>query len=115
MWWKITLAVLILMAVFFVIGLYAGAATYLFLTTDSTAGTSFMTLFDANQQALSGRAEVWLPWSWAVTVGLTFLPAGVSILALLCRIKPQQSNLHGNARFANNKELEQFAYKGEYH
>lgn len=114
MWWKVTLAVLVLTVVFFVIGLYAGAALFLQLTTGSTAGMSAQTLFDASQQSQISGVNVYLPWSWAMTAALTFFPAGLFLLVLLSRIKPQD-DLHGKARFANNKELEQFAYRGEYH
>jgi hypothetical protein len=44
---------------------------------------------------------------------VTFLPIGTTLLAFLMRFK-QVSSLHGDARFATNRELKQFEYKGEY-
>ena len=113
MWWKVTLAVLVLMVVFFVGGLYAGAAVYLQLSTGSTAGMAMMTLIDTTRESQLNGVNAYLPWGWAVTAALTFLPVGVTLMALLSRFKPED-NLHGKARFANDRELEQFAYRGEY-
>lgn len=114
MWWKVTLAVLGLIVVFFIGGLYAGAATFLQLTTGSMAGMSLMTLIEVSEQSSIQGLSVYLPWSWAVTAAITFLPVGMTLLLLMGRIKGP-NDLHGNARFANNKEMEQFAYRGEYH
>ena len=113
MWWKVGLVILALTGIFFILGMYAGAAAYLQVTAGSIDGLSFWTLLDASRQALSGRGEVFLPWAWAVTAAVTLFPIGIWLCAILSRVNPQNT-LHGNARFANNKELEQFAYKGEY-
>jgi Na+-driven multidrug efflux pump len=75
---------------------------------------SITTLMKASEQSTVHGVNVYLPWSWAVTAAITFFPVGVTLLALMGRIKGQD-DLHGAARFANNKELEQFAYRGEYH
>lgn len=113
MWWKLTLFVLVLMLVFFVIGLYAGGAMFLHLTAGHLAALSWSTLWDARDTPLNDRRILYLPWSWCVTAAVTFMPAGVTVMAIFMRLKPTTS-LHGDARFANNKELRQFEYKGEY-
>ena len=95
---------------FFVLGLYAGGAVFLLMIGSEVDAVTFHTLFDAGHQAL-GLA--YLPWAWCVTAAITFLPVGLLLLALLVRIKPKQS-LHGNARFANNRELRAFEYQGDY-
>ncbi|EGH17461.1 hypothetical protein Pgy4_31316, partial [Pseudomonas savastanoi pv. glycinea str. race 4] len=59
------------------------------------------------------RRMLYVPWSWCVTAALTFLPVGVTLMAVFVRLKPKTS-LHGDARFANDRELRQFEYQGEY-
>ncbi|MDN4500162.1 hypothetical protein QYE73_23005 [Pseudomonas mosselii] len=108
------LVILALTGVFFIGGMYAGSAVYLLATTGSAEGTAFRTLLDANNQALAGRVQVYLPWAWATTLAVTLFPIGVWLVALISRIRPQNT-LHGNARFANARELKQFAYRGEYY
>ena len=114
MWWKIMLVILALTGLCFIGGMYAGAAAYLQVTTGSTHGMAFNTLLQANDLALQGRAEAFLPWAWALTLAITVFPIGVWLAALMSRVRPQNT-LHGNARFANARELKQFAYRGEYH
>lgn len=113
MWWKLTLLVITLMLVCFVGGLYAGGALFLHLTQGSFTRLSWDTLWEARHIPLNDRRILYLPWSWCVTAALTFLPVGVTVMAILIRLKPKTS-LHGDARFANDKELRQFEYKGEY-
>lgn len=112
MWWKISLVVIVAMALFFVLGLYAGGALYLVLIGLEFSSVSWSTLFDASSQSLSDRSLMFLPWAWCVTVLFTFLPVALTLLAIFMR--PKVSNLHGDARFANNAELRIFEYKGEY-
>jgi hypothetical protein len=113
MWWKLSLLVITLMLVCFVGGLYAGGALFLHLTQGSFTGLSWDTLWEARHIPFNDRRILYLPWSWCVTAALTFLPVGVTVMAILIRLKPKTS-LHGDARFANDKELRQFEYKGEY-
>lgn len=113
MWWKVTLMVLVMMVVFFVVGVYAGGALFLKLTGSVISGLTWDTLWDARHLPLSDRRLLYLPWSWCLTAALTFLPACLTLAALWTRLKPRTS-LHGDARFANARELRQFEYKGEY-
>jgi hypothetical protein len=48
-----------------------------------------------------------------VTAAIMFLPVGFALMVFFFRLKPK-TTLHGDVRFANNKELRQFEYKGEY-
>lgn len=112
MWWKITLMVLVLMAIFFVVGLYAGGAFFLRMTGDQVI-MAWDTLWNARLLPLSDRRLFFLPWAWSVTAAITFLPAGLVLMAMVLRLKPKTS-LHGDARFANDRELRQFEYQGEY-
>ncbi|KPC00457.1 hypothetical protein ALQ72_200051 [Pseudomonas syringae pv. maculicola] len=113
MWWRLTLLVIALMLVFFVAGLYAGGAMFLQLTQGHFAGLSWDTLWEARKLPWNDRRMLYVPWSWCVTAALTFLPVGVTLMAVFVRLKPKTS-LHGDARFANDHELRQFEYQGEY-
>jgi hypothetical protein len=113
MWWRILLFIIILTAVLFVIGLYAGGAMYLALTYGDWHKVSIYTLLNAGDFSLTNRQKIFLPWSWCITAALTFLPTAMTLIAMLGRGNTN-SALHGNARFANNKELKAFKYKGNY-
>lgn len=113
MWWKLTLLVLVLMLVFFVAGLYAGGALFLHLTAAPLSHLSWNTLLEARHISLNDNRILYLPWSWCVTAALTFLPVGLTLMAIFMRLKPKTS-LHGDARFATDRELRQFEYVGEY-
>lgn len=113
MWWKLTLAVLAGMIVFFVVGLYLGGGVFLLLTGVPIDTVSISTLFDASHQSLSSRGVAFLPWAWCITVAVTFLPLGLTLLAFILIGKPKTS-LHGDARFANESELRSFYYDGNY-
>jgi len=113
MWWKLTLMVLLLMAVCFVGGIYAGGAVFLKLTDGPLSGVAWNTLWEARHLPFTDRRLLFLPWSWCVTAAITFLPVGFTLMAVIMRLKPRTS-LHGDARFANANELRQFEYKGQY-
>lgn len=112
MWWKVALLVLVLTGVCFVLGLYAGGNVFLQLIGVAEEVT-WHTLMDASNLGLNDPGLVYLPWAWCVTLAITFLPLGITLLAFFLRFKPVTS-LHGNARFANDAELRAFEYKGEY-
>lgn len=111
--WRLTLMVVVLMMVCFVAGLYAGGALFLKLTNGDVSLVSWNTLWEARHLPWNDRRILYLPWSWCVTAAMTFLPAAFTLFAVLFRLNPKTS-LHGDARFANDKELRQFEYKGEY-
>ncbi|HDQ4465217.1 TPA: hypothetical protein P9G65_005530 [Pseudomonas aeruginosa] len=113
MWWKLVLLVVALMGVFFIGGLYAGGALFLWLTDSNPWSVGMGTLLAASKLPLSDLRLLYLPWSWCVTAALTFLPVGVTLLTFIARLSKKQS-LHGAARFANDRELRLFEYRGEY-
>jgi TRAP-type C4-dicarboxylate transport system permease small subunit len=113
MWLRMTFMVLCLMAVCFVIGLYAGGAMFLHLTGAQLSSVSWDTLWEARHTPWKDTRVLYLPWSWCMTAAITFLPVGFALMAFFFRLKAK-TTLHGDARFANNKELRQFEYKGEY-
>ena len=114
MWWKIAIAIIVLMMVFFVIGLYIGGCLYLGLTSGSFRHGAITTLIDVGAFSLTSRQKMFLPWAWCVTVAFTFLPLGLTLFALFLG-KNKKTTLHGDARFANKKELNAFKYRGNYH
>jgi TRAP-type C4-dicarboxylate transport system permease small subunit len=113
MWLRMTFMVLCLMVVCFVIGLYAGGAMFLHLTGAQLSSVSWDTLWEARHTPWKDTRVLYLPWSWCVTAAITFLPVGFALMAFFFRLKAK-TTLHGDARFANNRELRQFEYKGEY-
>lgn len=113
MWWRLTLLVLVMMVVCAVLGLYAGGALFLKLTGASLWQVQWDTLWQARHLAWNDPRMLYLPWSWCLMAALTFLPVGLTLISLLYRLKPKTS-LHGDARFANARELKMFEYRGEY-
>ncbi|WP_426102953.1 hypothetical protein [Pseudomonas sp. PSPC3-3] len=114
MWWlAIVFAVLVLTALCFVLGIYAGGWLFLVLNQEEYMGVSWHTLLDASKLTLDDYRLVFLPWAWCATAAITLLPIGITVLALLMKFK-RVSSIHGDARFANNTELKLFEYKGEY-
>lgn len=115
MWWWIAIfvAIVVLTALFFVGGVYAGGWLFLLLNQEDYTSVSWHTLLDASKLTLGDHRLVYLPWAWCVTAAVTFLPIGITLLAFLARFK-RVSSLHGDARFATNRELKQFEYKGDY-
>lgn len=113
MWWKLTLMVLLLMVLCLVVGLYTGAAVFLKLTGGHISDMAWNTLWEARLLPLTDRRLLYLPWSWCITVAITFMPVGFAVMAIFIRLKPRTS-LHGDARFATERELRQFEYQGEY-
>ncbi|ACQ67169.1 hypothetical protein [Candidatus Hamiltonella defensa] len=113
MWWKIAMASIFMMMVFFVIGLFVGGGVYLLLIGGSFGQVTLTTLIESGAFSLTDRQKIFLPWAWCVTVALTFLPLGLTLFVLLLGKTPKKS-LHGDARFANKKELNAFKYRGNY-
>lgn len=45
---------------------------------------------------------------------LGFLVIGISMMVVVSQKNAAARNLHGNARFANNRELRSYEYRGPY-
>lgn len=117
MWWKVSLLVLALMCLFFFGGLYAGGVLYQLLTYHTIYAISYRTLIDlynaSSVYPVNDRRLMFLPWAWCLTIGIGFLPLIITAVSIIGGGKSNK-NLHGNARFANKKELAMFEYKGPY-
>lgn len=44
---------------------------------------SLMTLFDLGKISLTDKSKIMLPWAWAVTAVITFLPTGITLFIFL--------------------------------
>lgn len=114
MWWKVILVVILLTLVMAIVGVYAGAALFYGLTQVDPMHATWHTLLDASKsKQLTDKQLMFLPWCWCLAAGIALLPIGISLMAFFGRYK-EVSDLHGNARFANAKELRLFKYDGEY-
>lgn len=111
--WKTVITLMVLTGIFFVIGLYAGGGVYLMLTGGDFRQAALTTLPGAGAFSMTSHHKMFLPWAWCVTVALTFLPPGLTFVALLAGGNKKMA-LHGDASFASKKELNAFKYRGNY-
>ncbi|EEF2701803.1 hypothetical protein FVB86_20695 [Salmonella enterica] len=108
---KLLTVILVLVVVFFIIGLYAGGWTWLYFLGVPNPSPSLFTLLDqGGVHSLTDKAKMLLPWAWCVTAAITFLPVGITLLALFGRSDGNRQDLHGSARFANKRELKRIWY-----
>ncbi|WP_072013052.1 hypothetical protein [Pectobacterium carotovorum] len=109
---KLLLVIVALCCLFFIVGLYAGGWVWITLS-DVKQPLSLLTLFNqGGVQSLTDKSRMLLPWAWSITAAITFFPAGVSLLAMTSGSNGNRKDLHGNARFANKRELRRLWYTG---
>lgn len=107
---KLFFAIAGLTVVCFIVGLYFGGWVWLKLNGHSAPLPSLFTLIDQGNLSLTNKSKMLLPWAWCATVAITFLPTGITLLAFMGRGDGNPRNLHGNARFANRRELRNIWY-----
>lgn len=107
---KLFMVILMLTAVCFVIGLYAGGWAWFLMTGFHREIPGLFTLLSQGELSLTDKGKIMLPWAWCVTVAITFLPTGITLLTFLARTDNSQNNLHGRARFANRRKLRKIWY-----
>ncbi|HIC1896471.1 TPA: hypothetical protein ACW0P3_004287 [Citrobacter freundii] len=107
---KLFLVILLLTLVCFLIGLYAGGWAWYSMTGYRQGTPGLFTLLSQGEISLTDKGKVMLPWAWCVTAVITFLPTGITLFSYLARTDNSQNNLHGNARFANRRELRKIWY-----
>lgn len=107
---KLFLLILLLTLVCFFIGLYAGGWAWYAMTGYRQGTPGLFTLLSQGEISLTDKGKVMLPWAWCVTAAITFLPTGITLFSYLARKDNSQNNLHGNARFANRRELRKIWY-----
>lgn len=107
---KLFLMILLLTAICFVIGLYAGGWAWFAMTGFQKNVPGVFTLLSLGDISLTDKGKTMLPWAWCVTAVITFLPTGITLISILARMDNIQNNLHGKARFANRRELRRIWY-----
>lgn len=107
------LMLVVLMAVFFVVGWYCGGALFIALSQGSMATLTWHTLIYAWSLPLTDPRFAYVPWATCATAGITFLP-GIVVLVVFFGGRFRRRALHGSARFANNAELKPYLYRGNY-
>lgn len=107
---KLFLLILLLTLVCFLIGLYAGGWAWYAMIGYRQGTPGLFTLLSQGEISLTDKGKVMLPWAWCVTAVITFLPTGITLFSYLAKTDNSQNNLHGNARFANRRELRKIWY-----
>lgn len=97
-----------------VVGNYSGGALYFYLAKIPVSNVTWYSLYDGIHLSVKDRNFVNAVWGAALAVWIIFLPVMVTLITIWSYMRPNNKGLHGNARFANNKELERFHYKGDY-
>jgi len=97
-----------------VIGNYSGGALYLYLSDIPASNVSWYTLYNGIHLNYKDKNFVNAVWGCAIAAWIVFLPVLISVITIWTYLRPNNKGLHGNARFANNKEMEKFHYKGDY-
>lgn len=105
---------IIALILFSIIGIYSGGALYLYLMNDDVSFVTYKTLYTALHLPFRSAGFANAIWSACLTVWIALLPVFVLIVFLFMHFMKRKESLYGNARFANNKELEPFHYTGDY-
>lgn len=110
--WIIIFVVAVVICI--VIGNYAGGALYLHLAGYSFSEVTWWTLYNGVHLPYRHPEFSSAIWGSVLTAWIIFLPVLVVVVVLWLHFIPKNNSLYGNARFANNRELEVFHYKGDY-
>ncbi|WP_244370539.1 hypothetical protein [Rahnella sp. ChDrAdgB13] len=106
----ICLIILVMMAVMFIFGLYAGGWFWLSVTGYQNLSPTLMTLINQGGiHSLNDKAKEMLPWAWCIPLALGFLPAGLGLFIWL-GLSSKHRSLHGDARFATRHEIRKVWY-----
>lgn len=97
-----------------VIGNYSGGMLYLYLADMPLSSVEWSTLYDGVHLPYKHHDFASAIWGSVLAAWIVFLPVFVAIITVWLYLLPKSNSLYGNARFANNKELEPFHYKGDY-
>jgi hypothetical protein len=99
------------LALFILIGLAVSSYLYQYLLFDRIATYDITTVFRFTEFPATSRPFLFGALSAFILAVLVIVP--FAIFASMLFMKNKKS-LHGDARFANKKELEQFKYVGPY-
>jgi hypothetical protein len=98
---------------FSVLGNYAGGALYLHLSGVPATQVTWWTLYEGIHLPFKHHNFASAVWGSVLTAWIVFLPVLIMVIYLWLYFMPKSGSLYGNARFANNKELEVFHYKSD--
>lgn len=96
-----------------IVGNYAGGALYLHQIGMPISQVTWWTLYDGVHLPFNHPNFSSAVWGGVLTAWIFFLPILIVVIVLWLYLMPKKNSLYGNARFANNKELEPFHYKGD--
>jgi uncharacterized membrane protein len=105
---------LLVVVIFAVIGNYSGGVLYLHLAEHPINQVTWWTLYNGVHLPYKHPDFSSAIWGSVLTAWIVFLPVLVVVVVLWLHFIPKNKSLYGNAKFANNKELEVFHYKGDY-
>lgn len=97
-----------------VVGNYSGGALYLYLSGMPVSDVLWGTLYKAIRVPYSHPHFTNAVWGCVLAAWVFFLPVLISVITIWMLLLPKNKSLYGDARFASNKELEAFHYKGDY-
>jgi len=97
-----------------IIANYSGGALYLYLAGMPASSVSWDTLYNGVHLPYKHHDFSSAIWGSVLAAWIVFLPVLITIVTIWLYLLPKNKSLYGNARFANNKELEAFHYKGDY-
>ncbi|PHM25041.1 hypothetical protein [Xenorhabdus budapestensis] len=98
-----------------VMGNYSGGALHLYLSDVSVSQVTWWSLYHSVHLPFQHPDFASAVWGGVLAAWIAFLPVFVAIIFLWLYFMPKTKSLYGNARFANNRELEPLHYKGDYH
>lgn len=109
-------AVIFLLAILLctAIGNYAGGALYLYLSGVPVSQVTWWTLYNGVHLPFRHPDFSYAVWGSVLTAWIIFLPVLITFIVLWLYLMPKNNSLYGNARFANNRELESLHYRGDY-
>lgn len=110
--WGIVFVIAAALAV--VVGNYAGGALYLYLAGVPVTDVTWETLYNGVHLPYKHPDFSSAIWGSVLAAWIVFLPVLITIVVIWLVLLPKNQSLYGNARFANNKEMEVFHYKGDY-
>lgn len=100
---------------FLVVGNYSGGCLFLYLKSIPVSEVTWWTLYDAAQLPYKHPDFSKAIWGCVLAVWIVFLAVFSAVMTIWLYLLPRNKALYGDARFANDKELASFHYKGDYY
>lgn len=110
--WTVIFIVAVILSV--IIGNYSGGALYLYLAGTSASNVTWDTLYNGVHLPYKHPDFSSAIWGSVLAAWIVFIPVLITVVTIWLFLLPKNKSLYGNARFATNKEMEVFHYKGDY-